>query len=72
MGALDAIPIPSFIWFLAKVYAFLFVFIWIRGTLPRFRYDQLMGFAWKRMLPLALANVGLAGIWLTAWRGFVR
>jgi NADH-quinone oxidoreductase subunit H len=72
MGPLDALPIPPFVWFIAKVYAFLFVFIWIRGTLPRFRYDQLMYFAWKRMLPLALANVGLAGIWLSVAYGFVR
>jgi NADH-quinone oxidoreductase subunit H len=66
------IPIPTFIWFIIKVYIFLFIFIWIRGTLPRFRYDQLMNFAWKRMLPLALANVGLTGVWLSVARGFVR
>jgi NADH-quinone oxidoreductase subunit H len=48
--------IPLF-WFLAKVGAILFLFIWIRGTLPRFRYDQLMGFAWKVLFPIALVNL---------------
>lgn len=72
MGPLDALPIPGFVWFIAKVYFFLFVFIWIRGTLPRFRYDQLMYFAWKRMLPLALINIGLAGLWVSVANGFVR
>jgi NADH-quinone oxidoreductase subunit H len=48
--------IPLF-WFVAKVGAILFVFIWIRGTLPRFRYDQLMGFAWKVLFPIALVNL---------------
>jgi len=44
-------------YFLVKVFFFLFLYIWVRGTLPRFRYDQLMGFGWKVMVPLALANV---------------
>jgi len=48
--------IPLF-WFLAKVGAILFLFIWVRGTLPRFRYDQLMRFAWKVLFPIALANL---------------
>ena len=48
--------LPIF-WFCAKVCFFLFLFIWIRGTLPRFRYDQLMAFGWKVLVPLALANV---------------
>jgi len=62
LGLLFAIPflqpylLPLF-WFAAKTGALLFLFIWIRGTLPRFRYDQLMGFAWKFMFPLALANL---------------
>ena len=45
--------IPSYVWFFAKLAALLFVFIWVRGTLPRMRVDQVMGFAWKFMLPLA-------------------
>jgi NADH-quinone oxidoreductase subunit H len=43
--------------FIAKICAFLFFYIWVRGTLPRFRFDQLMNFGWKFLLPLALANV---------------
>lgn len=48
--------LPLF-WFLLKVFFFLFLYIWVRGTLPRFRYDQLMAFGWKVLLPLAIANV---------------
>jgi NADH-quinone oxidoreductase subunit H len=48
--------LPVF-WFVAKVFVFLFVYIWVRGTLPRFRYDQLMAFGWKFLLPLAIANL---------------
>jgi len=45
------------VYFLAKMGCFLFLYIWIRGTLPRFRYDQLMAFGWKVLLPIAIANV---------------
>ena len=48
--------LPLF-WFALKVLFFLFLYIWVRGTLPRFRYDQLMGFGWKFLLPLAVANI---------------
>lgn len=48
--------LPLF-WFLIKVFFFLFLYIWVRGTLPRFRYDQLMAFGWKVLLPLAIANI---------------
>jgi len=44
-------------WFAVRVFAFIFVYIWVRGTLPRFRYDQLMAFGWKFLLPLAIANI---------------
>jgi NADH-quinone oxidoreductase subunit H len=44
-------------WFVAKIVFFIFLYIWIRGTLPRFRYDQLMAFGWKFLLPLAIANI---------------
>jgi NADH-quinone oxidoreductase subunit H len=47
----------GFVWFLAKVLGVLFVFIWLRGTLPRFRYDQLMHFGWKVLIPLAVLNI---------------
>jgi NADH-quinone oxidoreductase subunit H len=67
LAALMAFPpvvpvlMPLF-WFLAKVGFLLFVFIWIRATLPRFRYDQLMGFAWKFLFPLALLNLLVTGL----------
>jgi NADH-quinone oxidoreductase subunit H len=48
--------LPVF-WFVLKVFCFLFFYIWVRGTLPRFRYDQLMSFGWKFLLPVGLANI---------------
>ncbi|HUJ94507.1 MAG TPA: NADH-quinone oxidoreductase subunit NuoH [Terriglobales bacterium] len=45
------------LWFAVKVFLFIFVYIWVRGTLPRFRYDQLMAFGWRILLPLAIANL---------------
>jgi NADH-quinone oxidoreductase subunit H len=45
------------LWFVVKVLGFLLLFIWVRGTLPRFRYDQLMSFGWKFLLPVAMANI---------------
>jgi NADH-quinone oxidoreductase subunit H len=55
--------VPSYLWFFAKLVALVFVFIWIRATLPRLRMDQLMNFAWKFMLPLALVNIVTAALW---------
>jgi NADH-quinone oxidoreductase subunit H len=60
LGAIPAVLTPVF-WFLSKVCFLLFVFIWIRATLPRFRYDQLMSFAWKFLFPVALANLLITG-----------
>lgn len=54
--------LPPLFWFLIKVYFFLFVFIWVRGTLPRLRYDQLMALGWKVMLPLAFANIVVTAV----------
>jgi NADH-quinone oxidoreductase subunit H len=54
--------IEGIFWFTVKVFFFLFMFFWLRATLPRLRYDQLMRFGWKVMLPLALANVVLTSI----------
>ncbi len=53
--------IPVF-WFLLRVFFFIFLYIWIRGTLPRFRYDQLMAFGWKFLLPLAIANIVITAL----------
>jgi NADH-quinone oxidoreductase subunit H len=62
----DMIPPPQnmivhalmpILWFVAKVFFFLFLYIWVRGTLPRFRYDQLMGYGWKYLVPAAMLNI---------------
>jgi len=55
--------LPSWLWFFLKTYAFIFVMMWFRGTLPRLRVDQLMGLAWKFLLPLTLLNIFAAGLW---------
>jgi NADH-quinone oxidoreductase subunit H len=57
------------LWFALKVFCFLFLYVWIRGTLPRFRYDQLMAFGWKFLLPLAIANLVVTSFVLALrWR----
>jgi NADH-quinone oxidoreductase subunit H len=56
--------LPPIVWFFIKVTAFSFVFIWVRGTLPRLRYDQLMHLGWKFLTPLALLNILATGWWL--------
>jgi NADH-quinone oxidoreductase subunit H len=55
--------IPSYAWFFAKLVTLICAFIWIRGTLPRLRMDQLMNLAWQYILPMALINMLVAGIW---------
>jgi len=56
--------LPPVVWFSLKVFAFAFFFIWMRGTLPRLRYDQLMHFGWKVLTPLALLNILVTGWWM--------
>jgi NADH-quinone oxidoreductase subunit H len=56
LGALDGVLGAPFVWYLIKVFIFLFIFIWLRATLPRIRYDQLMRFGWQVLLPLAVIN----------------
>jgi NADH-quinone oxidoreductase subunit H len=51
-------------WFVLKVFSFLFLFVWVRGTLPRFRYDQLMNFGWRVLMPLAILNILGTSLWL--------
>lgn len=63
-GGRFIIAILPVFWFVMKVLFFLFLYIWVRGTLPRFRYDQLMGFGWKFLLPLAIANIVATSLWL--------
>lgn len=56
------IPYVPFAWLLIKVYAFIFFYYWVRATVPRYRYDQLMGLGWKLLIPLALLNVVITGV----------
>ncbi len=51
-------------WFVLKVFSFLFLYVWVRGTLPRFRYDQLMSFGWRWLMPLAMVNIVATSLWL--------
>lgn len=64
--------VPSYLWFFVKLLAIIFFFIWVRGTLPRLRMDQLMNFAWKFMLPMALMNLVTAGVWHFLPHGVLR
>ncbi|MGC1872773.1 MAG: NADH-quinone oxidoreductase subunit NuoH [Acidobacteriaceae bacterium] len=64
--------IPSYLWFFAKLLLLVVIFIWIRGTLPRLRMDQLMTFAWQFMLPMTLINVFVAGLWHFMPAGVIR
>jgi len=59
-GAIEFIQGPF--WFLLKIAIFLFIYVWVRGTLPRFRYDQLMNFGWKVLLPLSIVNVVITSL----------
>ncbi len=54
--------VPGIVWFLIKVYAFIFFYYWIRATVPRYRYDQLMAIGWKILIPVALANILITGL----------
>jgi len=64
--------IPSWIWFFAKLEMFIIVFIWMRGTLPRLRQDQLMNFAWKFVLPFTLLNLFVTALWRFMGEGWER
>jgi NADH-quinone oxidoreductase subunit H len=64
--------IPSWIWFFGKLMMSMCVFIWLRGTLPRLRQDQLMNFAWKFVLPMCLLNLMVAALWRFMGDGWLR
>lgn len=59
--------LPPLLWFLIKTYLLVLVIIWVRGTLPRIRVDQLMDLGWKVLLPLSLVNIGATGLYLILW-----
>ena len=54
--------LPGFLWFFIKTFILVFICIWVRATLPRFRYDQIMKFGWKVLLPISLANLFVTGL----------
>ncbi len=59
--------LPPILWFIIKMSAFIFLFIWLRATLPRYRFDQLMALGWKWLLPLSLLNIAVTGAVVLAW-----
>ena len=59
--------LPSHLWFFLKLFFFLFLFTWLRATLPRLRVDQVMGFAWKVLFPLALINLVVTAVLVVVW-----
>jgi NADH-quinone oxidoreductase subunit H len=63
-GPFNLPPSLSWIWFAAKTGILVYFFIWERGTFPRLRYDQIMRFGWKFLLPLALANIVVTGLYM--------
>jgi NADH-quinone oxidoreductase subunit H len=73
LGGGDGPFLPSWVWMAVKTFGLIFLLMWARGTLPRFRIDHLMAFSWKFLLPLALFNIFLAGVWFfVPWPLWVR
>lgn len=70
LGGWQGPILPSWFWFFAKSFAVIFVFMWVRFTLPRFRIDHLLSFAWKFLLPLALTHLFVAGLVVKLGLGF--
>ena len=63
-------PIIGVVVLFAKIFAFIFFFMWVRWTIPRFRYDQLMHLGWKKLIPLAIANIVLTGVIATIYKQY--
>ena len=72
LGGWQGPILPPYVWFLGKLLVIVFILIWLRATLPRFRVDQLMGFAWKVLLPITLVNIFVTGAAITLWQTFVK
>jgi NADH-quinone oxidoreductase subunit H len=64
------VALLGIVYFVGKTFAFLFFYFWLRATLPRFRYDQLMHFGWKTLVPVSLANIFVLGLWTALQRGW--
>ena len=67
LGGWSGPLLPPFLWFLIKVFGVFLLIVWVRATIPRFRIDQVMAFAWKCLLPLALLNLLITGIQVLVW-----
>lgn len=69
LGSRTLVGLIQFLTFNAKIYLFMFVFVWVRWTVPRFRFDQLMDLAWKTLIPMGLINLVLTAVGLYWWVG---
>jgi NADH-quinone oxidoreductase subunit H len=69
LGGWQGPVLPPIVWFVAKTFALVFFFIWVRGTFPRFRFDQLMALGWKVLLPLSLVNILVTGAVILVIKG---
>ena len=69
LGGWQGPVLPPVVWFMAKTFALVFFFIWVRGTFPRFRFDQLMALGWKVLLPLSLVNILVTGAVILILKG---
>jgi NADH-quinone oxidoreductase subunit H len=67
LGSVAAPLIGTLVVF-AKIFVFIFFFMWVRWTIPRFRYDQLMDLGWKGLIPIAIANIIVTGLWITFYK----
>lgn len=72
LGGWQGPLLPGFVWFFLKAYFVFGLMVWVRATLPRLRVDQLMGFCWKFLTPIALANLVLTGVGVALWQALVR
>jgi NADH-quinone oxidoreductase subunit H len=63
-----AAPLIGTVVVFAKIFLFIFFFMWVRWTIPRFRYDQLMDLGWKGLIPIAIANIIITGLWITFYK----